>query len=237
MVRVITVEREYGSRGAEFAHHLSTALGWRLIDQCLIDEIAQKAGVDRSQALNCDERLDPWYYRFGKAFWHGSIERLPALPENDIFDSERMVGFVREYFQELAQTGNCVIVGRGASNVLFETPHVFRMFVYASMNRKRRWVEEHFPEHASSAEQEILATDKRRAAYVRRFYQHDWDDRRLYHLMLNSCMGFDAMVHATIEAAGLSKSPGLASPDLTPSGLTTPGLNPPRTADTARSPA
>ncbi|MBW4027615.1 MAG: cytidylate kinase-like family protein [Acidobacteria bacterium] len=206
MVRVITVEREYGSQGAEFAHHLAGRLGWRLIDQCFIDEIASKAGIPQSLAKNCDERLDPWYYRFGKAFWHGSIERMPAVPEQEVFDSERMVGFVREYLNERASEGNCVIVGRGASSVLFETPHVFRVFVYASMVRKVRWFEEHFPEHAGSAEEEIIATDKRRAAYVRRYYQHDWTDRRLYHLMMNSCMGFDCMVQAAIDAAGLGAS-------------------------------
>ncbi|MGC1296753.1 MAG: cytidylate kinase family protein, partial [Alloacidobacterium sp.] len=44
MIRVITVEREYGSQGAEFAHHLAHHLQWKLVDQCLIDEIAAKAG-------------------------------------------------------------------------------------------------------------------------------------------------------------------------------------------------
>ena len=42
MIRVITVEREYGSQGAEFAYHLAHYLQWKLIDQCLIDEIAAK---------------------------------------------------------------------------------------------------------------------------------------------------------------------------------------------------
>ena len=41
MVKVITVEREYGSQGAEFAHLLAEALGWKLIDSCLIEEIAR----------------------------------------------------------------------------------------------------------------------------------------------------------------------------------------------------
>ena len=68
MIRVITVEREYGSRGAEFAHHLADRLGWRLVDQCLIEEIAEKAGITKKLAERCDERLDPWYYRFGKTF-------------------------------------------------------------------------------------------------------------------------------------------------------------------------
>jgi hypothetical protein len=220
MVRLITVEREYGSQGAEFAYRLAGRLGWRLIDHCLLEEIAQKAGVTKSLAEQCDERLDPWYYRFGKAFWHGSIERMPALPDSHVFDSERMVAFVRDYLRKVAETGNCVVVGRGAACVLSTMPGAFHIFVYASRKRKIQWFEKTFPEHAKDAEQEIVETDKRRAAYVRRFHQMDWTDRRLYQLMMNSCMGFEAMVSAAIEAAGLSEQVP-ASPPVSPTVSTT----------------
>jgi cytidylate kinase len=205
MIRVITVEREYGSRGAEFAHQLANHLGWRLIDHCLIEEVAKKAGVSQNLAERCDERLDPWYYRFGKAFWHGSIERLPALPESEVFDSESMVGFVRKYMEQIAAEGQCVILGRGAASILSRAPGAFHIFVYASQWRKVRWFEEHFPEHAKDAERELIATDKRRAAYVKRYFEQDWTDRRLYHMMINSCMGFDAMIQSAIDGAGLGQ--------------------------------
>jgi cytidylate kinase len=204
MIRIITVEREYGSQGAEFALHLSRRLKWKLIDRCLIEDIARKAGVTNELAEQYDERLDPWYYRVGKAFWHGSIERLPGIPDSAVFDSESVVKLVHECLHEATQAGNCVVVGRGASSVLREVPGAFHVFVYASMARKIRWFEKNFPEHARIAEQEIVATDKRRAAYIRRVHDRDWTDRRLYHLMMNSCMGFDAMVSATVEAAGRS---------------------------------
>src|SRR5579883_3029941 len=163
MIRVITVEREYGSQGAAFAHHLARYLDWKLVDQCLIDEIAAKAGITKKLVESCDERLDPWYYRVGKAFWYGSIERLPALDSSDVFDAERMVRFVREYFQEQVQTGSVVIVGRGATAALLTVPGVFHVFVHASMKRKIVWFQENFPDHANEAEEEITATDKRRA--------------------------------------------------------------------------
>ena len=206
MIRVITVEREYGSQGAEFAHHLAQRLNWRFVDQCLLEEIAANAGIDQSLAQRCDERLDPWYYRFGKAFWHGSMDRMPALPNGQVFDSERMVEFVREYLRKTGEAGNCVVVGRGAACILSTMPGAFHVFVYASRKRKVAWFEKNFPERARDAEQELAATDKRRAAYVRRFHDVEWTDRRLYHLMMNSCMGFDAMVGAAINAAGLTKA-------------------------------
>lgn len=203
MVRVITVEREYGSQGAEFAHRLAARLQWKLIDRCLVEEIAHKAKVPNRLVENCDERLDPWYYKLGKAFWHGSVERLPAPPKNEVFDSERMAGLVRDYLQDTAAAGHCVILGRGAACALSVVPGVFNIFVYASMKRKLRWFEENFPEHAEDARRELEATDARREAYIRRYYDQDWTDRRLYHMMLNSCMGFEAMVEATLDGAGL----------------------------------
>ena len=204
MVRIITVEREYGSAGAEFAHQLANRLGWRLIDQCLVDEIAQRAGVPAETAASCDERLDPWYYRVGKAFWHGSVDRGPApVGTSEIFDSERMVAMVGSYLKERIAEGRCVVVGRGAAPALVGVPGAFHIFVYASMNRKIKWFQQHFPEQAERAKEELIATDRRRAGYVRRFYNQDWADRQLYQLMLNSCMGFDAMVGATLEAAAL----------------------------------
>ena len=205
MVRIITVEREYGSRGGEFAHLLADHLGWRLIDNCLVDEIARKIGLDSATVANCDERLDPWYYRIGKSFWHASVERLPAIMSSaEVFDSERMSTLVRDYLKERVAEGHCVVVGRGAPAALANVPGTFHLFVYASTARKTAWFREEFPDRAAQAEHELAATDHRRAGYIRRFYNQEWDDHRLYQLMLNSCMGFPAMIGATLEAAGLS---------------------------------
>lgn len=211
MARFITVEREYGSRGAEFAHHLAARLGWKPIDHCLIEEIARRAGVDKRRAAHCDERLDPWYYRLGKTFWFGSIERLPPPPTETVFDGECMARLVQKYLKEVSAAGNCVIVGRGSACALASVPGGFHLFIYAPMAEKVRWFEEHFPDHASDARREIEAVDVRRENYIRRYYDRDWADRRLYDLMLNSSVGFDAMTSTVLAASGLTSSAGSAA--------------------------
>jgi cytidylate kinase len=206
MVRIITVEREYGSLGAEFARQLALHLGWELVDQALVDEIARRAHISASLAALYDERLDPWYQRVGKAFWHGSIECSPSAMDAKVLDAERVAGLLRDILEEKARAGNCVIVGRGASSVLQGVPGCFHIFVYAAMKRKVRWFENTFPEKAAQAGPSILAMDRRRAEYIQRFHHHAWNDYRMYHLMLNSCMGFDAMVGAALQATGLAQS-------------------------------
>jgi hypothetical protein len=202
-VRVITVEREYGSRGGEFAHDLAARLGWRLMDSELVSGAAHLAGVEPKLAARFDERLDPWYYRYGKVFWHDSVYSATNISDDQIFDSERMRTLVREEILDAAKAGNCVLVGRGAACALAGQPGCFHLFVYATASAKRDWFVRTFPQQAQHAEQQLAAFDKRRAAVIRQTYQQDWCCRSLYHMLLNSAMGTEAMIAATQGAAGL----------------------------------
>jgi cytidylate kinase len=204
MVRLITVEREYGSGGAEFARSLADHLGWTLLDRCLVEEVAAEAGVSTRLAEECDEQLDPWYHRVSKVFWQGSMERMPGSDiDQSAFDAERMAHLQRERVTRAAEEGHCVIIGRGAASILTTFPGAFHVYVFASMKRKVKWYQEQFPDKAANAEEEILAIDRRRAAYIRQFYNHDWADRRLYHMMVDACMGPEAMMGAVLAGAGL----------------------------------
>jgi hypothetical protein len=200
-IRAITVEREYGSRGGEFAHDLALRLGWKLLDSELVTRAARIAGVDPKLAERFDERLDPWYYRYGKAFFHDPV--TATFSDDMVFDSERMLTLIRQQILDAAREGNCVLVGRGAACALAGAPGCFHIFVYATVSAKRAWFERQFPKQAQQAEQELIAHDKRRAAVIRKFYQQEWCSRGLYHMLLNSCIGTDAMIAATECAAGL----------------------------------
>ena len=200
-IRAITVEREYGSRGGEFAHDLAEHVGWRLLDAELITAAAKVAGVDPKMAEKFDERLDPWYYRYGKAFFHDPI--TASFNDDLVFDSERMLTLIRKEIMAAATEGNCVLVGRGAACALAGTPGCFHIFVYATSSAKKDWFERQFPRQAQNAEQELIAHDKRRAAVIRKFYQQEWCSRGLYHMLLNSCIGTEAMISAVQCASGL----------------------------------
>jgi cytidylate kinase len=199
-VRVITVEREYGSRGGEFAHDLATHLGWRLLDSDLPCAAARAAGVSPELAKKYDERLDPWYYRYGKVFWHDSGYSMAGLSDDQVFDSERMLALIQREILMAAKEGNCVIVGRGAACALANQPGCFHVFVYATAAAKREWFMQSFPKQAEQADQLLAAFDKRRAAVIRKAYQQDWCARGLYHMLLNSVMGNDCMI-AAVEGA------------------------------------
>jgi hypothetical protein len=205
-IRVITVEREYGSRGGEFAHELSERLGWKFLDSELVTAAARAAGVSPELAAKFDERLDPWYYRYGKVFWHDTAYQMTGISDEQVFDSERMLSLIRQEIMDAAKEGNCVLVGRGAACALACYPGCFHTFVYATSKSKRDWFMKAFPKQAEQADQMLAAADKRRAAVIRKFYQQEWCSRGLYHMLLNSAMGIDAMIASVEAAAGLEIS-------------------------------
>ncbi|HEX8810824.1 MAG TPA: cytidylate kinase-like family protein [Terracidiphilus sp.] len=202
-IRVITVEREYGSRGGEFAHHLADRLGWRLLDDELLKGAARTAGVPEETAAEFDDRLDPWYYRYGKLFWQDSFYSGTVPCDDKVFDCARMYALIRKEMEEAGRIGNCVLVGRGAASALAGWPGCFHAFVYATQAAKREWFQKKFPEEAQQAEQRLAAHDKRRAAVIKQFYGQEWNARSMYHLLLNSSIGSEGMIAATAAAAGL----------------------------------
>ena len=55
----------------------------------------------------------------------------------------------------------------------------------------------------SNLEALLEERDRQRAAYVQRYFNRDWTDRRLYHLMVCSSIGIDRAVDTILCAAGL----------------------------------
>ena len=87
-----------------------------------------------------------------------------------------------------------------------DPPGCFHVFVYATASAKRDWFTRAFPNQAPQADQLLASFDKRRAAVIRKFYQQEWCSRSLYHMLLNSCMGTEAMIAAVENAASLASA-------------------------------
>jgi len=74
ILRVLTIEREYGSGGAEIASGVARRLGWKLWDQALTNEIARLMECDCRVVEEREEKKDPLFHRLLMAFMRGSHE-------------------------------------------------------------------------------------------------------------------------------------------------------------------
>ena len=83
-VRIITLEREYGSGGANHREEIADRLGWKLWDEEITAEIARAAEVDPQIPERCDERVDTLLYRLFRTYARGSYERALSFAEPNI---------------------------------------------------------------------------------------------------------------------------------------------------------
>ncbi len=193
MIRIVTLEREYGAGGSAIAQKLAGLLGWKLWDTALTAEIARLACCDQHSVAQIEERIDPLFYRLMKVFMRGSYERSLPVTGLEHLDADSMVVFMQRVIQGAADAGNCVIVGRGAPYLLRDRADAFRVFVYAPLEEKIRRVRQ-LGKTAAEAADLVENIDQERATFVKKYFGKDWPSRHLYHLMINSAVGDDAVV-------------------------------------------
>ncbi len=197
-VKIITLEREYGSGGALIASTLAQRLGWKLWDQELTTEIARAANVDQREAQRCDERVDPFLYRLFKVYARGSYERSLAIGGGRVFDTDCMVEMLQKVIEDIASRGDCVIVGRGSPYFLRNRPDTFHVFIYASTEEKVRRLRS-IGKTEKEALQLVAEVDRDRADFIHHYFGKEWPHRPLYNIMINSKFGDEFVIESILQ--------------------------------------
>jgi cytidylate kinase len=199
MITVLTIDREYGSGANDIAQKVSERLGWKLWDQLLTTEIAQRLECDKLHVERHEERGDPLHYRLFKAFLRGSFEGSLNVGRLKLADAEGIRVVAEQLVKRVAQEGNSVIVGRGSAYYLRDLPDVFHVFVYAPFEHKVRRLQQ-----TGKSEREAIelaeTVDLDRAAFIKRHFGMRWPPREYFHLMINSAMGDELVVQTILDA-------------------------------------
>ena len=198
MIKIVTIEREYGSGGGEIAQLLANHLGWKLWDQLLTEEIARLAECPKAVVEVREERTDPLYYRLFKSFLRGSYEGSLNAQKLKLVDSESILKITQRVVQEAAKSGNSVIVGRGSQQFLRNRQDTLRVFLYAPREDKvRRLLARGKSE--KEAEQLVDTVDRERADFIQKYFGVEWPDRAIYHTMINTAMGDETVIHMILD--------------------------------------
>lgn len=199
MIKVLTIDREYGSGAAEIAQEIAERLGWKLWDQLLTDEIARRLECDSFQVESREERSDPLYYRIFKAFLRGSYEGSQITPRMKLADAESIRKVSEQVVRKAAGEGNAVIVGRGAAYYLQDRPECLHVFIYAPFEEKLRRLKA-----AGKSDEEAIqlacTVDRDRAEFIKEHFGIQFPARHFFHLMVNSTMGKNAAVQTVLDA-------------------------------------
>jgi len=197
-IRVITLEREFGSGGGEIAAAIAARLGWKLWDQALTEEIARRLDCDCGAVAKHEEKKDPAYYRLLKAFMRGSFEGSLNAPRLHMVDTDCVREVAQTLLPEIAEAGNAVIVGRGSAYYLSKRADAFHVFIYAPFQERVRRVQATGKSRDEAIEL-VETVDRDRADFINKYFNVDWPGRHRFHLMVNSGMGNEVAVEVILD--------------------------------------
>jgi cytidylate kinase len=202
MIRVITIEREYGSGAAVIAKRVADRLGWKLWDQLLTNQIARLLDCDSRTVEKREEKRDPVFYRLFRAFMRGSYEGSLNAPRLKIVDADCIREVAERVVKGAAEEGNCVIVGRGSAYYLQSRSDAFHVFIYAPFESKVRRLRDdgHTTDEAAQLAETV---DRDRADFIKQYFGVEWPDRHHFHLMINSAFGDDLAVETILNGAAM----------------------------------
>lgn len=180
MGKVITIGREFGSNGRAIARELSEALGIQFYDKELIEMAAKKSKLSDEDLAEIDEtRANPWIY--SSVGYQVGSGYTTVEPINDLlYQAEASV------IRDVAESEDCIIVGRCSDYVLKDKIDSRHVFVYAPFNYRLSVVMNRDNLDEKKARSVIKKVDKRRRLYYNFYTDRNWNDLRNYDLSLDS---------------------------------------------------
>lgn len=200
---IITVSRMYGSGGSEVAERIAHELGWQLLDNAFVDEVATRLGTPAAEVEAREERVPSLAQRLAATLALGAPEILPGPADAELPPSEeRLIEVTERIIMEAASRGHSVIVGRGAQSVLASRRDVFHVFCYAPRPALVARAARRLAISDKEAEKVVDDTNRQREQYVRTYWKRSWRAYENYHLCLNTdWLGVDGAASIVIRLA------------------------------------
>lgn len=193
---IITISREFGSGGRTIGKEVAKKLGFEYYDKELVKMVALETGLDEGFIEQEGE------YAPNKNFFSYLFSSKPGVMNGMSMDDFLWV-MQRKIVLDIAEKGNCVIVGRCADYILKDRDDCLNVFVHSGMEKRADRIVRLYGESEKTPEKRLEEKDRTRSLYYKRHTGREWGDARNYNLSLDSGMfGIDKCVDIII---GLSK--------------------------------
>jgi cytidylate kinase len=199
---LITVSRQYGAGGSEVAVRIARTLGWRVVDNELVERVAARAGLAPADVAQREERVSTFIERLARTLVAATPELVVPPEAGGTAPEADLVRITERVVEEVAAEGRVVLVGRAAPAVLVRERDAIHVKVVAPRDWRIRVIAQRLGMPLEEAATLTDETDRNRSRYHRQHYQRDWADPANYHLVLNTAaLGLDGAAEVVVDRA------------------------------------
>ncbi len=196
MKTIITISREFGSGGRSIGRLVAERLGYRFYDRELVNKVAERSGFSPEFVEESGE------YASARSSLLFALATASQHSVNGLSTHDRLYITQTKVIEELAQEGNCVIVGRCADYVLRERKDCLHVFICSDMESRAKHILERYGESDKSPIKRLTEKDQKRKVYYKNYTGRPWGQAQNYDLCLNSgVLGTDTCVELILQAA------------------------------------
>ena len=191
---ILVIGRQFGSGGHEIGKQLAEKLGYEFYDQEIIKMTAGTTGLSQDYISRKEENMTNslLYDLVNQVYMYAQANE--EAPKDKIYEAESRV------IKELAEKGNCVIVGRCSDYILRKNTNCLKVFFSAPMENRVKRVMKRQQLSEKEAIQKIQKEDKRRADNYRYYTGRMWGMAANFDLTLNTEIGMEYIEKCICEA-------------------------------------
>ncbi|MGH7309902.1 MAG: cytidylate kinase family protein [Candidatus Rokuibacteriota bacterium] len=186
---ILTISHQMGAGGPEVGMAVAQRLGYRYVDQELLQDAVRRYGLAEEKLSHLDESK-------------------PSLFERFDAETRHYITILQTTLLEFAEVDDVVLMGRGGQWLLRGIPHVVRIRLIAPFeHRVRQWVKRSTELARETPNQRAAADflrrdDGEKRGRMRYLYEVDVDEPTLYDIVFNTeKLPYDTIVDMIERAA------------------------------------
>jgi cytidylate kinase len=181
--RAVTISRQTGSGAYSVAEKLAAflqarspkgACPWTVFDRNLVEKVLEDHNLPQRLAQFMPE------------------DRVSEIADtmDELFDlhppSWTLVRQTTDTILRLAELGNVILIGRGATVIASKFDYAFHVRLVGSLERRVKHIQEVAHLSKEDALARIRREDRGRERYLKKYFDTDLNDPLLYHLVINT---------------------------------------------------
>lgn len=185
----LVIARQAGAGGGALARQVGEELGWPVLDGEIVDLIADAYHLDAAMLHTLDEAESNWVREV-------IVETIPER----VVNLDTYVHHLGRVLRLVALHGHVVLVGRGA-HLFLPRERGLAVRVVAREQDRIDWTSRANGGNREAARHRVEEMDRRRAGFIRHYFNRDVNDPVLYDMVVNaSLMSTDELVDAVVHA-------------------------------------
>ncbi len=190
---VITINKEFGTHSQRVASKLAEKLGYEYIGDQLLAQIARELNLSEHEAATFRQTSKSSVLRLVDKYTCSIVQKVVDR-EHGCLDDRAYSEKSKELVEKLYDNGNVIILGWGGQCILREKPDLLHVKLIKDPELKITELMDQQHLTRKAAEHKINNDEEDFKAYIKEYFNEDWNDARLYDLIID--MGKNSVMEA-----------------------------------------